>query len=175
MDRELDSSLIRFRPLSEEDLAVLHDWLHTPHVQMWWDTPATLEEMRAEYLPRIQDEHPATPFVILCDDAAIGYIQTYPVRAGEWGDLAPPGAIGLDLFIGDPAYVHRGLGPRILTRFLNEIAFARSDAARCFVDPPAHNRVAIRAFEKAGFRYVGTVHEVGTAAPVYLMCIDRTG
>lgn len=194
MSVEWDSSRIRFRLLHEADLPRLYDWLRAPHVRAWWDTPASMEDVRAKYLPRIQGKHVASegeskargssgeggvdivdhvPFVILYDETPIGYIQTYPVRVGEWRGLAPSDAIGLDLFIGDPAYVHRGLGPRILTRFLREVVFASGRIARCFVDPVAHNRTAIRAFEKAGFRHIMTIPGTGTAAPIYLMSIDK--
>lgn len=195
MSAEWDSSRIRFRSLREADLPRLYDWLRASHVREWWDTPASVEDVKAKYLPRIQGKKGASeskteesgspgdgggdvvdhaPFVILYEDAPIGYIQTYPVRVGEWGGLAPSDAIGLDLFIGDPAYVHRGLGPKILTRFLHEIVFASSRIAGCFVDPVAHNRTAIRAFEKAGFRHIKTIPGTGTRAPVYLMYSDKT-
>lgn len=194
MSAEWDSSRIRFRSLREADLPGLYDWLRTSHVREWWDTPTSMEDVRAKYLPRIQGTKVASesktdesgspgdgggdvvdhaPFVILYEDAPIGYIQSYPVRAGEWGGLAPSDEIGLDLFIGDPAYIHRGLGSRILTRFLREIVFASGRIARCFVDPVAHNRSAIRAFEKAGFRHIKTIPGTGPLGPVYLMYIDK--
>jgi aminoglycoside 6'-N-acetyltransferase len=47
------------------------------------------------------------------------------------------------------------------------------DAGSCIIDPEPANRIAIRAYEKAGFRYVKTVKVPAEPQPAYLMRISR--
>lgn len=72
------------------------------------------------------------------------------------------------------AILHRGLGPRILRQFVGAIVFRDKAITTCFIDPSPRNRGAIRAFEKAGFRYVATGTDPDTGAAVYLMHITRS-
>lgn len=154
---------------------MLHRWLNTPHVLEWWDRPGpTPDQVRAKYLPRTAGpDDDVTPYIIRLGEAAIGYIQLYPVRAGMWPLPNTEPGIGIDVFIGDSRYVHRGLGPRILRRFLKDIVFRDQAVDKSFVDPSTRNRVAIRAFEKAGFRRVGTATDPDSGAAVDIMRITR--
>ena len=166
---------IRFRALEEGDLLLLNHWLSTPHVRAWWDRPGpSLDDIRARYLPRLRGEADAVPYLILYADLPIGYIQLYPVQDGTWGLRPSTPAVGLDLFVGEPGYLHRGLGPRILRQFLGEIVFRDETIGECFIDPIARNRAAIRAFEKAGFRHIATVRGADPSESTYLMRITRT-
>jgi RimJ/RimL family protein N-acetyltransferase len=63
----------------------------------------------------------------------------------------------LDLAIGEPAMVVRGLGTRALALFLERIVFADPAITACVSDPEARNPRSVRAFEKAGFAVLRTV------------------
>jgi RimJ/RimL family protein N-acetyltransferase len=163
-----------FRPLAASDLELLQRWLNTPHVLEWWDRPGpTLDEVRAKYLPRVTGQSDAMPYVICVDDVPIGYIQSYPVRAGAWGLPEVRAGAGLDLFIGDVHCLHRGLGPQILRQFVEEIVFRDKTVTACYIDPVPQNHSAIRAFEKAGFAYVGAATDPDSGLAVHLMQITR--
>ncbi|HEV2359819.1 MAG TPA: GNAT family N-acetyltransferase [bacterium] len=165
---------ISFRRLAESDLPLLHRWLNTPHVLEWWDRPGpTLDEVRAKYLPRVSGTHDAVPYLIDRNETPIGYIQLYRIAGGTWGLHDTGSGVGLDLFIGDARYVRRGLGPRILEAFLRKIVFADEAVDACYVDPSPRNRVAIRAYEKAGFRRVPAAAPPDASPAVYLMRITR--
>lgn len=133
----------------------------------------TLDAVRAKYLPRIAGAKDATPYVICHGAAPIGYIQTYAVRPSAWDLGGVEGGAGLDLFIGEAPLLHRGLGPEILRRFIGEIVFRDPAVRACFIDPSTRNRVAIRAFEKAGFRYFGDAVDPETGKPVRIMRLAR--
>ena len=81
---------------------------------------------------------------------------------------------GLDLFIGHPGYIHRGLGKHILTRFLDEIVFRMPGITECCVGPEPGNAVAIRAYEKAGFRHLKTVTVDGELEYIMVATRDKT-
>ena len=65
---------------------------------------------------------------------------------------AREGAAGMDLFIADAWRLGRGLGSRVLRRFVDEIVFGANGAARMRRGTrPRATTASIRAFEKAGF------------------------
>lgn len=171
---------IGFRPVHLDDLPLLHHWMQADHVKRWWRGPETLEGVEAKYGPRIRGEAPSHCFFTLHDGRPVGFIQTYLV--GDWPDYARQvrvenGTAGIDLFIGDPACLHQGLGPLIIKAFLRDIVFGPSgpfapgQVRRCVVGPEPANTAAIRAYEKTGFRYWKTIPMEDEPEPEYLMII----
>ena len=168
--------MIRFRPLHRGDLPLMHRWLNTPHVVEWWpDEALTLDQIIAKYAPRIDGKEDVRCFVIVSGDAAIGYIQEYPIGESEYASCIADAerAVGIDLFIGEVAFHHRGLGAEIIRQFLNEIVFADQAIESCIIDPSVSNRGAIRAYEKAGFRFLKEIPNQGAVEAQYLMRIGR--
>lgn len=169
--------MIAFAPLAPDDLPLLHRWLNLPHVKQWWgDADAGYAEVVAHYTPRLEGDEPVHSFLIHCDGVPVGFIQTYLIRDfSEYGlDLPPEEHIaGVDLFIGEPAYLNRGIGSRALRQFLDEIVFGELQSQKCMIDPEPANVRAIRAYERAGFRYVRTIQRPHEAKPSYIMRVDR--
>lgn len=171
---------IEFEPLRETDLPLLHRWLNTPHVSRWWKIDGvrlpSFELVRQHYLRHINGERPAACFVIKCDGHPAGMIETYLLDnfpdEKESLDLSESYA-GLDILIGEENYLHRGLGSRILSKFLKEVVFTRFDVNSCIIDPEPENKIAIRAYEKTGFRFLKTVWDTKEAGYVRIMVIDR--
>ncbi len=150
-------------------------WLNMPHVREWWQNdPRTLEEAIEEYTPQIEGSDPTSSYIILYNERPIGYIQAYKIA--DWPDYArdlavEEGAAGVDLFIGEPEYVHRGLGAPILHAFLCDVVFQMPGVTYCIIGPAKSNAAAIRAYEKAGFRHLKTVAVSSEEEPEYLMRI----
>ena len=112
--------------------------------------------------------------LIVVDGRPAGVIQTYLVADHpEWDELVRvgPDAAGVDLFIGEPDLVGRGVGPEVLTAFVQEVVFARPETTAAVATVEEGNRRSWRAFEKAGFRHVRDVEEDGL--PHRLMRLDR--
>jgi RimJ/RimL family protein N-acetyltransferase len=173
----LDPAPIRFRPLEVGDLPLMHRWISAPHVLRWWaDEPQTEEQVAKKYGVRIGGQEPTRPYVICYGDWAIGYIQSYLLDDyPEYRDVlaVTERAAGIDLFIGEAEFVHRGLGAPLIRRFLREIVFADTGAVSCLIGPSVLNHAAIRTYGRAGFQYVGTVQVPGEAQPEYVMRIAR--
>jgi RimJ/RimL family protein N-acetyltransferase len=147
--------MIGFRKLDRVDLPLMHRWLNTPHVVEWWpDEALSLDEIVAKYSWRIDEKEDVRRFVVMLDDRPIGYIQKYPL--GEF-------SAGIDLFIGEIAFLHRGFGVLIIRQFLNDIVFAEPVVESCIIDPSVSNRAAIRAYEKARFCFLKTEKNPGEA------------
>lgn len=45
--------MIRFRPMTEDDLPAVAAWLEQPHVARWWTADTTAEAELAEYRQRV--------------------------------------------------------------------------------------------------------------------------
>jgi aminoglycoside 6'-N-acetyltransferase len=164
--------MIRFRPLEESDLPQVEAWLRAAHVAEWWRDPLeiALEKRREGLEGRREVEH----YVILEDGRPVGLIQTYRVADHpEWGELvgAEPEAAGVDLFVGEPDAIGRGLGAEILREFARTVVFSGTDTTAVVATVEEANRRSWRAFEKAGFRHVRDVEEDGL--PHRLMRLER--
>jgi len=133
---------IRFRPVADADCGLLYSWLCNPAVAKWWTPPASRNEVVEKYVHRAGENDDFRSYVILLDALPIGYIQSY-----EDGSET----VGIDLFIGEDAYRHQGLGATIIRSFLEDV-FGRPAIKRCIVDPSPENTIAISAYQKAGFR-----------------------
>jgi aminoglycoside 6'-N-acetyltransferase len=165
--------LIAFAPLRRDDMPLVREWLSREHVRRWWRDP---EASIASCEEALAGRDPAEHYLIVADDRLVGMIQTYLVADNpEWAALIGigEGAAGVDLLIGEPEQLGRGLGPEILATFTREIVFAnpRVDTVVATVDE--ENRRSWRAFEKAGFRKARNVVEDGR--PHRLMRLDRGG
>jgi aminoglycoside 6'-N-acetyltransferase len=164
--------VIRFRPLEESDLPQVGAWLRTEHVAEWWRDPLEVAvEKRGE---AIEGRRRVEQYVILDDGRSLGMIQTYRVADHpDWGELigVEPEAAGVDLFVGEPDAVGRGLGPEILREFAHTIVFSRAETTAVVATVEEANRRSWRAFEKAGFRHVRDVEEDGL--PHRLMRLER--
>lgn len=173
----LEAGRLDFRPLRLDDLPLLHRWLRMPAVREWWgDEGSTLAKVEAHYAPCIAGAEPTRCFVVLYAGLPIGFVQTY--RVADYPDHeaaigAGPGTAGVDLFIGEEAYLHRGLGAPILRRFLATIVFAADDVTCCMIDPSVRNTSAIRAYEKAGFRHWRTTQVTDQSDLAYVMRLER--
>lgn len=174
----LDPMPLTFRPLTLADLPLLQGWFAQPHVAHWYRHEATLsyDGVVAKYAPRIHGREPVRAFIIAYGTHPIGYIHVYMLRDYPTYTAyidSDDGTAGVDLFIGDPAYVNQGLGAPLLARFLHAIVFAAPAVTGSLIDPAVANVRAIRCYEKAGYRHLTTLDQNAHAAPVYLMYVDR--
>jgi aminoglycoside 6'-N-acetyltransferase len=164
--------VIEFRPVAEDDLALLRDWLRRHHVRLWWRDPIdeTVEECRAA----IEGREPTAYYLIVLEGRPVGMIQTYLASDyPEWEEIVQvgDGVAGVDLLIGEADLVGRGLGPRILAEFVRGVIFADPGTTAVVATVEEANRRSWRAFEKAGFHHVRDVQEEGL--PNRLMRLDR--
>ena len=153
---------IGFRPLGEEDLGLLHEWLQRDHVRRWWDKHERYEDVVEHYLPAIRGDDPTDLYVIEFDEEAAGFIETYLVSDyPEYEEVVATGegVAGIDLFLANEEQTGRGLGSQALDRFVMDVVFAASATHTCVAGPDADNVASIRAFEKAGFTAMRTFRE----------------
>ncbi len=162
--------------MREEDLPLARRWLLEPHVRRWWhDDPNERDYPEGtirDWLPRLRGEDATELYVISLDERPIGMIQSYrlqdePEYVTEIGEVDEP-AISVDLFIGLPELIGKGHGPALLRVFVRN-ALRRYDVDYCVIGPARANVAAIRAYEKAGSRYLREYREDDTTDPEHVL------
>ena len=133
------------RPPAEADVAPLAAMLATPEVARWW-----LDEDEASVRERVESPEPdTTTWAVWLGDEIVGLAQA-------WEEADPMYRHGgIDLAV-HPAWHRQGLGTdtvRTVARWL----FEARGHHRITIDPAAHNAVAIRCYERVGFRAVGVM------------------
>jgi len=152
---------IAFRPLAETDLQTMKRWLEDPDVSPWYEEDSTeLDALRTSYLPMITGEEPTRGYIIGIDGRDAGYIQCYVID--DHPDYArqiavDPGAVGIDILIGEPWARGRGYGTAALRALLREVVFGEMGAEVAIIAPSPDNARAIRSYERARFTWIKTV------------------
>jgi RimJ/RimL family protein N-acetyltransferase len=167
---------VGFRPMTPEDLPIMHTWLQRDHVRRWWTKYKTLDDVIEHYLPAIEGRDPTDLYFILLDGEPAGFIQTYQVSDHpEYQRLVDveAGVAGVDLFLADEEDTGRGLGTRALEEFLRQVVFAAPETNACVADPDIENRASLRAFEKTGFSAVRELVDPDDRRVHLLMRVDR--
>lgn len=165
---------LAFRPLTDEDLPMMCEWLNRPHLQRWWrEQDTSLETIRSRYLPRIREEDCAHPYIAMLQLFPIGYIQYYLANAGDpdwWPDAPGPGVLGIDQFLADEHRLGQGLGTAMVRAFASML-FDDPSATEIRVDPRPENLRAIRCYEKVGFERRGRI--TTPDGPALMMVLSR--
>ena len=156
-----------FRPLNPQDLPIIAAWLQMPHVAQWWgdDLQQELDDIKS-HIHSIS----VRPYIIEYNNIPSGYMQSYDphLEINHPYQDQPPGTIGIDVSIGDPGFIGKGHGPRLIDAFVGKL-FAQG-VTRVIIDPDPANLVVICAYEKAGFKaFDSRTSEYG---PALMMCRD---
>ncbi len=171
---------VSFKPLAPEHFFILQEWMNTPHVNNRWGENRywTVEEIEAKYQSYVDGykiiegkQKQIKGFIIYCSLQAIGYIQYYNVfdfpREGYSLENMPVSMAALDIFIGAPQYLNKGIGTATLKLFLTQYVWPYFE--NCFVDVDIDNLQAIHAYQNAGFKIVKQLNK----PPVLLMINKR--
>lgn len=129
------------RELRDGDEAELLRIHRTPEVARWWGEPD-------EGFPW-SDDPGCERLAIVVDGCIAGMVQFDEELTPRYRHAS------IDLFL-DPRLHGRGLGPQAIERVLRHLIDERGHH-RVTIDPAVANAVAIRAYEKVGFRRVGVM------------------
>lgn len=171
---------ITFQPISYKDVPLMHRWFNLPHVQAFYSLRTwSEEEVLAKLKPILEKKKPLLGFLVFVDEKPIGYVQYYRVLDFPWTDQdiddeIVKSAVGLDMFIGEPSVIFKGVGSKIIESFLEQIIWP--DFSYCFVDPDERNKASVRMFEKSGFQFyknIETEDALKKAVTLTLMKIKR--
>ena len=151
-----------FEPLQQKDLEKLYEWFQTPFIKKWWckDQIFSKEDIEKKYLPRLMGKENVPSFIIYLDNKAIGFIQYYILKDflpeavldyqhPLFQEAKPEEIAGLDIFIGEAAYLNKGFAVNALREFSKK--FIAKTFKIAVVDPWVDNHGAIHFFKKCGF------------------------
>jgi aminoglycoside 6'-N-acetyltransferase len=138
---------LSLRPPREADVGALASILAQPEVARRWPG-YDVQRVRAELV------EPSADLVVFAIDLAGDVIGA--IQFGEETDPQYRHA-SIDLFIG-AEWWGQGLAPEAIRAVLSHL-FGALGHHRIIIDPAADNLRAIRAYEKVGFRRVGTLRE----------------
>ncbi|MEQ1613729.1 MAG: GNAT family N-acetyltransferase [Hyphomicrobiaceae bacterium] len=159
------------RAATRGDWPLIRNWLGRPEIEDWWG-PRTASE--AAVMMAFDAPHAICRMIEASDTGeVIGY--GHAVDATVWGDQLPsdlePGTWDIDLFIASPA--HRGIGAGAAAlKLLRDEVFTTTLAVAVAVFASIANERAVRAYEKAGFRWK-RVWDDPISGPAWFMTAER--
>ena len=154
------------RDVIRDDFPLLRQWLAEPHLAEWW---GSVEEELAGIEEAVESVE-TRPMIAELDGRPIAYLQYYDPHLEEdhpYQDQ-PKGTLGIDISIGPPELLGLGHGSAIIRQLAQELF--ETGVPRLVIDPDPDNIRAIRAYEKAGFRYVDSRTTI--YGPAYFMALD---
>ena len=164
-----DTEKVRLRPAIRDDWPLIRSWLARPDIQRWWGPQASAE---AEVLMALDSTH-AICRIIEAEAVPVGY--AHAVDATLWGETLPddlsPGTWDLDIFIAAVSHRGKGIGETAV-RLIKEEVFETTLAVAVCVFASIENEAAVRAYEKAGFRWRRVWHHP-LAGPEWFMVAER--
>lgn len=174
---------LRFRPLRREDFPLLSEWLAKEHVAPWWREADDLTSIEARYGPSVDSRDPTELFIVHVGEQPIGLIQRYRIDDDpEWKrSMAvagiPEAAAGIDYLIGEERLTGRGVGPEMISRFVQDTWGRYPEVQAIAVDVQQQNRRSWRALEKAGFErtWAGMIEsgDPSDEGPSYVYVLPR--
>jgi aminoglycoside 6'-N-acetyltransferase len=165
--------MISFRNLSRDDFLALYTWLKVPHVKEYWyqNESFTYEEIDEKYTKRLKEDV-VDSFIIQKNNKDIGFIQSYIIDDSD-AFLVKDKIKGIDLYIGEVNFVHKGYGKDIIQSYIRNHIFNDPSIRFVGIDPEVDNLIAIKAYEKSGFKHVNTQYSKYNNNMTYYMIMDR--
>jgi aminoglycoside 6'-N-acetyltransferase len=136
----LRTERLTLRPVAESDVEPLLAMVRDPSVYEWWGDSDD-DDIR----------HDGAAFTIEVDGEVAGWLGFSEETEPQYRFA------GLDISLA-PAYQGKGLGPEALRTVIDWLVEGRGHH-RFTIDPAAQNQRAIAAYEKVGFRPVGTLRK----------------
>lgn len=140
----------------KEDYLLLLQWLSQDEILQWYegrDQNFNYETIKQKFKPSISETSDTYSFFIIYNDYKVGYIQYYVLNNIEKNNFkynSKVFVIGIDFFIGIKQLHNKGIGTKILNKFINFLKIEIHPEI-IIVDPLEDNLRAIHVYEKCKF------------------------
>jgi len=147
--------MLQLRLLGDADVPLVELWLNKEHVKKFYEVPAlgiSIDDWVFEIKERNGEFHWLTHFIAMWETRPIGFCQYYSCENSDedWGDFPVIGSYGIDYFIGEEAFLGKGLGSGIIKLLVKEI-FSLPGAKRVTADIDKDNVASGKALLASGF------------------------
>lgn len=173
-----DEDKISFKKLQLKDLPLMYEWQNQPFVKEWYsrDEDTSLKGINERYIPRIEGKKPIDCFIVYYEKTPVGFMQTYKIDDipdyAQKLEMDTSGYGAVDLFIGNKDFFGKGLGNKMLRKFISEVTLKLEGVTKVLIGPEPGNFRAIKSYEKAGFKYFKMVNIPDEKKDEYLMILD---
>lgn len=156
-----------FEQMQLDHLELVHRWLQEPHVKEFWDDGhRSLEDVQRHYFYRST----VKSWIAHVDGLPFAYFQMALIsdesEMSQWKS-AEKSTVGIDMFIGEPQLVGKGLSVPLIQAFIKKCLLSYIPC-RILFDPENTNPRAIAVYKKAGFETAGTFNHEGKEHTVLL-------
>ena len=154
---------------------LIQRWVQQPHIREWLHGEGlcnTLLSLVQSFDGPSESQH----WIAYDDDTPFGYLLTSERDLQDEAlsaiEFSGDKAISLDVFIGEPTYLGRGVGTQMLGEFLRFLQTQWPDLSDVLIDPEVENARAVHVYQKLGFQIVDTFIASWHPVPHYLMHLD---
>lgn len=159
---------VALTPFSSTEVSRLRYWLVAPHVAKWYPGPESHVEWATNPPPG------GDRALITVRGQPVGYLRWLAVAREVLDSLGlheiPAGSVDVDILIGEPEFVGRGIGPEALLLLLSRLRH-QGDVPLAGLTTSVQNISAQRAYSKVGFRILREYSPPGYGR-CYLMIYD---
>lgn len=178
-----------FRPLTDDDLTLLHVWLNEPGVVRFWEgddvswpgviadygSPELRDTLATDYPDYAYDAEEADfdwvhveRYFALLDGEPAGWIQCLAIEPYDdhpeivaWLDMGfDESGATIDYLLGDPALRGQGFGSSMIAEFIDQVVFGKHpEWTQVGVSPVHANAASCGALRKAGLSLVGSFED----------------
>lgn len=145
-------------PDGDDDVALIHHWMHQPYVVQFWQQAWPVQRWREEIVNQLTGDH-SLPLIVADNGADAAYLEVYRVGRDRLAGYYPhqPHDLGLHIAIGEPARIGKGLGRRLLADLISGLFDADPECVRIVAEPDSSNVASLTAFRAAGFAPSGEI------------------
>lgn len=169
-----------FKPAVETQRALIHEWLKQDYIHEWihgqglQNTLLGLEKyfqyLAAGHIPD-HNTQMTQHWIGYANGKPFVYLLTTNILKNTINEYAKYStlnglAMTLDIFIGDPEYLGKGLASMVIKEFLLS---QFPEISEIFIDPEKSNTRAIHVYQKTGFSIVGEFIASWHPVPHYIM------
>lgn len=150
---------LTFRQAKHEDLPLIKNWWHKPHVIEFWDTSPKMWQNAEDYLT-LGKKDLFDYWLGFCDQQPYALILTSEIDEISEEDPNFPffskngKTWTLDFMIGEESFLGLGLGSETLKAFCKFAHQLDNTIDTFLIDPEASNTKAVHVYQKAGFEIV---------------------
>jgi acetyl CoA:N6-hydroxylysine acetyl transferase len=150
-DSEIEGEILFRKVLLDEDLHLLHEWHHQPHVIPFWKQNFLLPEYRNHLNKLLSDRH-QTLYIGYLHGKPMSYWESYWAKEDILASYydAKINDQGIHLLVGPKSYLGKGLALPLL-RAMTAFQFQHQSTEKVVAEPDIRNEKMIHIFEKCGF------------------------